>query len=217
MSNSERQAVAENTESVVLPRLALAQKTLASADIAARLNSAQKDASRLSLSAKNLAVLAMRMGIAGVGLKTLSGFYDELAKASIKISLEINGQAGVIAKNSVSLWRKFMFSDNLQRVQHSMGAAQDELIEQKLKVAHGHIKNLTEQSQIESRRLTFAIDELDQQMRSMQVIVVNARIEASAVPEYQEQLAELTAQIQRATSAILAEVRSCRQWLKDLE
>ncbi len=217
MGTSQQQLAYENPGLVALPRLALAQKTLASADIAARLNSAQRDAAKLSLSAKNLAVLAMRMGITGVGLKTLSGFYDELAKSSIKISREINSQAGVIAKSSVSLWRKFMFSECLMRVQQSMGGTNDTLLIEKIKIVQEQIAHLIEQSKMESIRLTFAIDELDQQMRSMQVIVVNARIEASAVPEYQAQLSELTAQIQQATTSILSEVRSCRRWLKDLE
>lgn len=199
-----------------IPRLQLAQKTLASADIAARLNVAQKDAGRLSLSAKNLAVVAMRMGSAGVGLKTLSGFYDDLAKASIKISREINSQAGLIAANSVTLWRKFVFCRSLLRVQDHLAPEHDLLLQEKLNQTQLLIEQLSEQSQERSRRLAAAIDELDQQMRSMQVIVVNARIESSTLPEYQAQLSELTSQIQQATEAILHEVAHCRQWLKDL-
>ncbi len=201
---------------VPLPRLQLAQQTLASADIAARLNVAQKDAARLSLSAKNLAVVAMRMGSAGVGLKTLSGFYDDLAKASIKISREINAQAGIIAANSVTLWRKFVFCRCLTRVQAQLEPERDLLLQEKLHQTEHLITQLTAQSQEGARRLAAAIDVLDQQMRSMQVIVVNARIESSALPDYQAQLSELTSQIQRATEAILREVAYCRQGLKDL-
>ena len=204
------------TVAELLPRHALAVKTVASAAIASRLNAAQKDAAKLSLSAKNLAVVSIRIGVSGAGLKTLSTFYDELAHASIVISRDINRQAGQIAALTVSLWRKHLFCQKLLQVQATIQPTSDVLLDQQLVSGHQDLSALANAAQQQAQRLTLSIDELELQMRAMHVIVVNARMEAASLPDYKSQLTELMAQIHRSTTNIMDEVHQCKHWIKDL-
>jgi len=199
-----------------LPRHPLAYKTVASADIASRLNMAQKDAAKLSLSAKNLAVVSIRIGTAGAALKTLSTFYDELANTSIAISRNINRQAGQIAMLTVALWRKHLFCQRLLQVETNIYPASDPLLHQQLQAATEQSSTLATHAQRQAQQLALSIDDLELQMRAMQVIVVNARMEAANLPDHKAQLNELMALIHHSTLNIMREVEQCKRWLKDL-
>lgn len=75
---------------IVVEKRLIAIQTIAAADIAAKLYLAQNSAARLSLTAKNLSVIAARIDLDATSLKNLSSFYDQLVLNPIKRFKEIN-------------------------------------------------------------------------------------------------------------------------------
>ena len=194
----------------------LAAQTAAAADISARLNRSRKQAGLLSLSAKNLSVLAVRIGQQAAGLKVLSLFYDEFAQRSIKVSNEINRLAASIALDSVLRWRSELFKQKVLRVLASKPAnSADMLIVKKRKVEEV-CDALKQHSDHYCHRLDLQLDELLTFMQSMQVIAINARIEAGNLPDHRVQLDDLSEKIDQSTELILQDVHICRGRIKDI-
>ncbi|QIR16403.1 hypothetical protein [Shewanella aestuarii] len=194
----------------------LAQQTAAAADISARLNRSRKQAGLLSLSAKNLSVLAVRIGQQAAGLKVLSLFYDEFAQSAIVISNEINRLVARIALDSVSRWRREMFSNKVTQVLES-----DPLYSTALLMAKKqHVVTCCDEFRLNTqqycRQLDMQLEELFKFMQSMQVIAVNARIEAGSIPEYQRQMDGLSEKIDQSTAVILEDVHICKSLIKEI-
>jgi hypothetical protein len=53
-------------------------------------------------------------------------------------------------------------------------------------------------------------------MQSMQVIAINARIEAGSLPQYINQLDDLSSQIDKSTKSILQDVSICQGRIKEI-
>lgn len=193
-------------------------ETVIAAHIAGRLNQARRDAGRLSLAAKNLSVIANRIGTEAAGLRTLSEFYDEFAQRSIRLSEHINKLSADISRTAVKGWRQHQLESCLQYAlqQHDGPAEHCRLIETSLAHSQSMSRHIREQSFDYRRHLQQALDDLSRYMQTMKVIAVNSRIEASQLHSYQAQLRDLSSSIDQNTNGIMAHLDFCQRELKEL-
>lgn len=195
----------------------LAAQTAAAADISAQLNQSRKQASLLSLSAKNLSVIAVRIGQEAAGLKVLSLFYDEFAQKSIKVSNKINQLAANIAANSVKRWRSELFQQKVEQVLCSQPQHSQDLLVRKLQLRQHSCLQLKQQTDTACQTLEGYLEELLTFMQSMQVIAINARVEAGNLPLHKAQLDDLSEKIDITTRSILDNVHACQHRMKDIK
>lgn len=193
-------------------------ETVVAAHIAGRLNQARRDAGRLSLAAKNLSVIAHRIGTDAAGLRILSEFYDEFAQRSIRLSEHINGLSAQISYKAVQAWRRHQLEDCLSYAlaAHQGAASHRRLLDQAFARSHQGSANVREQSLLLRRQLQQALDELSRYMQTIKVIAVNSRIEAVQLTLYQAQLHDLSTSINLNTNAILAHLEYCQRQLREL-
>lgn len=193
-------------------------ETVIAANIAGRLNQAQKDANRLSLAAKNLSVIAHRIGGQAAGLRTLSEFYDEFALRSIRLSEQINRLSAEISRASVKAWRQHQLELCLEYALSQTTDFKDHtgLVSQCLHRSTLQSASLRQQSQAFRRQLHQSLADLAGYMQTIQVIAVNSRIEAAQLTSYHAQLKDLSTSIDRNTNAIMSHLDFCQHELRDL-
>lgn len=194
---------------------AMAIHTVAAVNISARLFLAQKSAAKLSLTAKNLSVIAARIGVDAAGLKVLSGFYDQFAQNAIKVAGDINRLAQRIARNTMVRWRCHLFSQKVAVVLANNSNEQG-LLNKSFQQAIAREQQLQQGNLSQCRQLERLLAELLDYMMTMQVIAVNARIEACSLSGYQLQLTQLAEAIERNSSGLLADITHCQFRLKEL-
>ncbi len=194
----------------------LAAQTAAAADISAQLNQSRKQAGLLSLSAKNLSVIAVRIGQEAAGLKVLSLFYDEFAQKAIKVSNEINKLAAKIALNSVKRWRSELFRQKVEQVLSTPPLYSRELLHNKINLGQAISNQLKQQTDSACQKLEGYLEELLTFMQSMQVIAINARVEAGNLPLHKAQLDDLSEKIDLTTRSILENVHACQHRMKEI-
>lgn len=189
-------------------------ETVISATIAARLNLARRDAGRLSLAAKNLSVIANRIGIEAASLRTLSEFYDEFAQRSIRLSDQINQLSTGIAHLAVKAWRQY----NLQRCLEKVLQANTEQRFLQARHAEGEqrFSETREQSLRFRNQLQQSLDDLNRFLQTIKVIAVNSRIEAASLTAYKAQLSDLSKSIETNTQAMMSHVEFCQRQLREL-
>lgn len=195
----------------------LAAQTAAAANISAQLNQSRQQAGLLSLSAKNLSVIAVRIGQEAAGLKVLSLFYDEFAQRAIKVSNEINQLAADIALNSVKRWRSEMFRLKMEQVLRHPPAFSGELLNHKMQLVAATSAHLKQNTDGACQALESHLEELLTFMQSMQVIAINARVEAGNLPLHKAQLDDLSAKIDITTQKILENVHACQHRMKEIK
>lgn len=193
-------------------------ETVIAANIAGRLNQAQKDANRLSLAAKNLSVIAHRIGGQAAGLRTLSEFYDEFALRSIRLSEQINRLSAEISRSSVKAWRQHQLELCLEYALNQTDAANSHtgLVRQCLQRSNAQSATLRQQSQTFRRQLHQSLADLAGFMQTIKVIAVNSRIEAAQLSAYQAQLKDLSTSIDNNTNAIMSHLDFCQRELREL-
>ncbi|MDP5137904.1 hypothetical protein ORJ04_18285 [Rheinheimera baltica] len=194
---------------------AMALQTVAAVNISARLFLAQKSAAKLSLTAKNLSVIAARIGVDAAGLKVLSGFYDQFAQNAIKVAGDINRLAQRIARNTMVRWRCHLFSQKVA-VLLANNSNEQGLLNKSFQQAIAREQQLQQGNLSQCRQLERLLAELLDYMMTMQVIAVNARIEACSLSGYQLQLTQLAEAIERNSSGLLADITHCQFRLKEL-
>lgn len=198
-------------------------ETVIAAHIAGRLNQARRDAGRLSLAAKNLSVIANRIGTEAAGLRTLSEFYDEFAQRSIRLSEHINKLSADISRTAVKGWRQHQLESCLLfalQPPDEHGNEQPrhcQLLEKSLQQSQKISHHIRQQSLDYRRHLQQALDDLSRYMQTMKVIAVNSRIEASQLTSYQAQLRDLSSSIDQNTNAIMSHLDFCQRELKELQ
>lgn len=193
-------------------------ETVIAANIAGRLNQAQKDANRLSLAAKNLSVIAHHIGGQAAGLRTLSEFYDEFALRSIRLSEQINRLSAEISRSSVKAWRQHQLELCLEFALAHTQEYKDHthLVSQCLARSTEQSAMLRQRSSTFRRQLRQALEDLAGYMQTIKVIAVNSRIEAAQLTAYQAQLKDLSASIDNNTNAIMSHLDFCQRELGEL-
>lgn len=195
--------------------LVMARQAISSAEISGRLFNAQKSAAKLSLSAKNLSVIAARIGADAAGLKVLSDFYDQFAQKAIKASIEINFLANGIARNTISRWRCQMLLSKLDWVMNK-NTVIDSMLQHQCQLSIKRQNLLKKESQIDCHKLARILQELLDYMKTMQVIAVNARIEACVLNSHYLQLTQLSTSIDSYSASILDDIKYCEIKIKGL-
>jgi hypothetical protein len=193
----------------------IAIQTLAAADIAAKLYVAQNSAARLSLTAKNLSVIAARIGLDAAGLKVLSSFYDQFAQKAIKLAKEINFLAQRISRNTMARWRNQLLLTKVDAVLKRKHRPQV-LLERNYQEVQRKAMLLHHGSNALCEQLERLLAELLDSMMTMQVIAVNARIEACSLLSHQLQLSQLSLSIEAHSTSIRVDIQHCQSRLKEL-
>lgn len=194
---------------------AMARQTVITAEISAHLLAAQSIAANLSFSAKNLSVIAARIGVEAAGLKVLSGFYDQFAMRAIKATKEINLVAHNIARMTMVRWRCGLFIKKLDWVM-ARNTEQQAVLNKCYHDVFNRDNHLRQQTLESCQQLSRLLEELLDYMRTMQVIAVNARIEASNLKSHTLQLTQLSTAIDQHSVAILSDITVCQQKLREL-
>lgn len=192
----------------------MAFQTVAAADISGRLFLSGKSAYSLSLAAKNLSVMAVRIGEEAAGLKVLSIFYDQLAQRAIRSTRDISVLAQGISKNTMARWRCSLLLNKIgpviQRNSDSelLTSCFDSVSERETDIrADGYKSCLL---------LGRYLDDLNECMTTMQVVAVNARIEASTLKNNSLQMVQLSDSIETNSRRILDDVKYCQTRIREI-
>lgn len=178
-----------------------------SAKIAAELYCAQEITRSLSISSKNLRVLAKRIGESASGLAVLASFYDECSRESILLADHVNSITTESAHNAVKEWRYSLFEDKLKQVCSKMGdipipsiiaAVLDSKPERELERKE-HISLL-------NRELHDLLISMQKNIRSIAVIAVNSKIEAPRTGIHSSVLLDMAQNVEVMITQILKHI-----------
>lgn len=192
-----------------------ASEMVAATKISSHLLRVQKNAHRISMTAKNLSVISARIGSEAGSLKELSKFFDSFAQQSIRISIAINKVAKDIVTDMMTCWRIQLCMDKVQNVL-SKPELKATTLTTRLVVINQDATNVKQRNTVHQHQLVECLDSLTKCMQTMQIIAVNARIEACGLMNYQRQLNELSGSIENYTSTIFGEIKQCEYLLRGI-
>ena len=192
-----------------------ATEIVAAARISAHLLKVQKNAQRISMTAKNLSVISARIGAEAGSLKELSKFFDSFAQQSIRTSAAINKVAKHIVTDMMTCWRTQLCMGKVQKVL-SKPELTAPALNTRLALISQDATSVRQRNFVHQRELGECLDDLTKCMQTMQIIAVNARIEACGLLDYQRQLTELSGSIENYTSAIFGEIKQCEHLLREI-
>ncbi|MFY8275389.1 chemotaxis protein [Pseudoalteromonas sp. SSDWG2] len=151
------------------------------AKVVANLSIIVGEAKRLSLTAKNARVVAIRAGDEARGFDPITNYIDEFSTATIQISNHIETQSNTLFKLALAVMRNQQYASHLRKAagQHDCEALAKRVYEAE--------QDFLAQMQHFSHTL-FALqsyfEEIEKQMRSAEYIAVRSRVEASQANEF---------------------------------
>ncbi len=200
------------TEYVAADRMAF--QTVAAADISGRLFQSGKSAYSLSLAAKNLSVMAARIGEDAAGLKVLSIFYDQLAQRAIRSTRDISQLAQLISRNTMLRWRCSLMLKKIQPVVHRHQESQ--LLSRTFVQVTERESVIRSDGYASCSMMHRHLDDLFECMTTIQVVAVNARIEASTLKHHAAQMMQLSDSIENHSRKILGDVQYCQGRIREI-
>ncbi len=180
------------------------------ANISAALYDAQAEAKKLSLTAKNARVLAIRAGELASGFKVITNFIDEFAHKTIdfaedvhRVSLRISN----IARNTANI------RDLLHRTDWSLSrmegvSAKTGLITLR-QLQHKQLADLDIQFRKACGQLESLLLEITDQMRAATFIASTSKVEAVQAGSYRENLNSVALGISHASNTINRAAKHC--------
>ena len=177
--------------------------TIAAATVAAELFHAEVIAKQLTISAKNAAAIVLRAGSQAAGLSVISSYYDELASKTITLARSINITAVQLSMVSVTEWRTSAVVTQVERARDMMDDpdAMRTVAQLGVKV-EAELEHLSEGFQKLLKELYEQLDEVQRNMRAIDVIAVTSRLEAQQTGEFKEGLMQMANSIQGQASEI---------------
>lgn len=176
---------------------------LVAASVAAELQKAVNAAFELSLVAKNARVLVLRAGEQASGFKVISNFFNDMASNTIELSRKISISAIHLSQVIVAEWRTENF---IERVNTSLLRLDDSIDSSFIDASIDQAESVVKKSAIAFDALLESIikelEDIHQQMRAADHIILTSRIEAERAGEYRKDLHEMANQVQIRTDAI---------------
>lgn len=190
------------------------QQTVIAAKVAAELYHAQEITRSLSISSKNLRVLAKRIGESAAGLAVLATFYDECSRESISLADHVSHMTVETANRAVKEWRTSLFEDKLVKASASMEPTKIPAIVEE------HIRNQAQREQQAreriarfNRELNDLLTEMQKNIRSIAVIAVNSKIEAPRTGEHSPVLLDMAHNVEEMIKRILHHIDTALKFL----
>jgi hypothetical protein len=190
------------------------QQTVIAAKVAAELYHAQEITRSLSISSKNLRVLAKRIGESAAGLAVLATFYDECSRESISLADRVSIMTVETASKAVSEWRISLFE------QHLVKACENIRTEKVPKIVAEHLTNRNQREQQSkeriarfNRELNDLLTEMQKNIRSIAVIAVNSKIEAPRTGEHSPVLLDMAQNVEEMITRILKHIDTALKYL----
>lgn len=177
--------------------------TIAAATVAAELFHAEVIAKQLTISAKNAAAIVLRAGSQAAGLSVISSYYDELASKTITLARSINVTAVQLSMVSVTEWRTSAVVQQVNRAKNMLSdpdmIESVAALEAKVELELVHFAN---DFQKLLKALYEQLDEVQRNMRAIDVIAVTSRLEAQQTGDFKEGLMQMANSIQRQANEI---------------
>lgn len=187
-----------------------------SAQISAHLHFATEIAKRLSMTAKNARVITVRAGIQASGYTAITTFIEELSRSTLACSQKINAIAVEISRVATERVRAEMAQKDFIRVTKS---AKQALFIDSLNTAI-----TANQTVIDNYNLQFSglindlIEELEEskkQIRTADILVSTAKIEASKSGTFEPQLNVIAANLAADAKDIKFQIKSAEKIIDD--
>lgn len=190
-----------------------ARQTLAATTIARSLFQAQIKARSLSVSSKNLSVVAVRIGEDAAGLAVLASFYDELAKGTIRLANRIGELTADIARLAVRQWQLALVDQHLKKAMESMQRDRTQLIDEKRSTFVQDEKSMQVEFNALMKKLESMLDEMKQQTQVINVIAVNSKLEATRVTTSRGTLNSMAKDIESTTQVVIELIEAAQHSL----
>lgn len=184
------------------------------ANISAALYDAQAEAKKLSLTAKNARVLAIRAGELASGFKVITNFIDEFAHKTIGFAEQVHR---VSLKISTIARQTSNIRDLIARTDYSLARLDND-------IARQHILQVREKqmAQLKSYDIQFRkacgqleslLLEITDQMRAATFIASTSKVEAVQAGSYRENLNSVALGISKASQTINSAAKHCLECL----
>jgi len=190
------------------------QQTVIAAKVSAELHHVQEITRSLSISSKNLRVLAKRIGQNAAGLAVLATFYDECSRETISIADYVTKMTVNTASQAVKEWRISLYEQKLE------DAIKNIKPEQIPEIVKHHIadKPKREQENMEhinrfNRELHDLLIEMQKNIRSIAVIAVNSKIEAPRTGEHSPILLDMAESVEVMIRKILKHIDTSLKYI----
>jgi len=190
------------------------QQTVIAAKVAAELYHAQEITRSLSISSKNLRVLAKRIGESAAGLAVLATFYDECSRESISLADLVSSMTVETASKAVREWRTSLFEQKLEYAVSKMASDQvPQIIAEHLANRESREQQSRERIIRFNRELNDLLTEMQKNIRSIAVIAVNSKIEAPRTGEHSPVLLDMAQNVEEMITRILQHIDTALKYL----
>lgn len=190
------------------------KQTVIAAKVAAELYHAQQITRSLSISSKNLRVLAKRIGESAAGLAVLASFYDECSRESIALADLVSAMTVQTASDAVKEWRYSLFEEKLEKAcsrmsTHLIPTSVEEVLDQKPR------RELESKERIShfNRELNDLLIAMQKNIRSIAVIAVNSKIEAPRTGSHSPVLLDMAQNVEEMNKQILKHIDTALKYL----
>lgn len=184
------------------------------AKVAAELYHAQEITRSLSISSKNLRVLAKRIGESASGLAVLATFYDECSRESISLADHVSTMTIKTANRAVKEWRYSLYEEKLEQAckkidEHSIPPIIAAVLEAKPQ------RELHSKEQIShfNRELHDLLISMQKNIRTIAVIAVNSKIEAPRTGSHSTALLDMAQNVEVMIRQILKHIATALKFL----
>lgn len=189
-------------------------QTVIAAKVSAELHHAQEITRSLSISSKNLRVLAKRIGESAAGLAVLATFYDECSRESISLADHVSAMTIQTANRAVKEWRYSLYEEKLEQACKKMGdrpapdnikAVLDAKPEREMQ-SKEHMSHF-------NRELHDLLISMQKNIRSIAVIAVNSKIEAPRTGSHSPVLLDMAQNVEEMIQQILKHIDTALKFI----
>lgn len=184
------------------------------AKVAAELYHAQEITRSLSISSKNLRVLAKRIGESAAGLAILATFYDECSRESISLADHVTTITIQTANRAVREWRYSLYEEKLEQAckkidEHSIPPIIATVIDSKLERKSQNKEYMSHFN----RELHDLLISMQKNIRTIAVIAVNSKIEAPRTGVHSAALLDMAKNVEAMIKQILKHIDKALKFL----
>ncbi|WP_419796608.1 MAG: hypothetical protein ACNI26_09380 [Terasakiella sp.] len=183
--------------------------------VAAKLSLVLKEAKNISLEAMNAKALVARAGENVRTFKPITDYMVELANDTIHLVEDINREALMISRSSLTALRGKDAVYHFNRAKEkSKDALYRESYDEAVKLAERDLKEFQEKLHKNTRRLHTLLEEIETRMLAANVVTSTSRLEAATVSTvYRANFEAIVAKFEYAAKNIRTIVKDCRKVL----
>lgn len=187
-----------------------------SARISAHLHRATRVAKALSLTSKNARAITVRAGQRAAGFIAITDFIETLSREMIAKSEAINSVAVQVSRIATEQIRTQMVCDDFDRVvEKAAGASHLESVYSAIEQAHSERAGYRKSFNGLLNRLTAELEDGWKLIRTANMLVSTAKVEASQVGGYRAQFETIAENLEHAANEIQQQLNTAEQILSD--